>query len=95
MDIMGRKPVFRNAKSELDRWNMEVAVKRWIQKKHLFLMEMCIWRMYVVSFHYQSMRWKNESAELTRLIQWLDEDNKVIESWVSTKEAHYIEKLSV
>jgi len=34
MDILGRKPVFRNAKSELDRRNMEVSVKRWIKKKH-------------------------------------------------------------
>lgn len=34
MDILGRKPVFRNAKSELDRRNIEVSVKRWIKKKH-------------------------------------------------------------
>jgi len=36
MDILGRKPVFSNAKSELDRRNMEVSVKRWIKKKHPF-----------------------------------------------------------
>lgn len=34
MDGGRRNPVFRSAKSELDRKNMEISAKRWIKKKH-------------------------------------------------------------
>ncbi|MDD3278723.1 MAG: hypothetical protein PHG16_07535 [Lachnospiraceae bacterium] len=34
MDGAKKKPVFRSAKSELDRRNMEISAKRWIKKKH-------------------------------------------------------------
>jgi hypothetical protein len=34
MDASRKVPSFRGAKSELDRRNMEVSVKRWIKKKH-------------------------------------------------------------
>lgn len=34
MDAARRNPIFRSAKSELDRRNMEVSAKRWIKKKH-------------------------------------------------------------
>lgn len=34
MDGGRRKHVFRSAKSELDRRNMEILAKRWIKKKH-------------------------------------------------------------
>lgn len=34
MDVIGRKPTFRSAKSELDRGAMELAAKRWIKRRH-------------------------------------------------------------
>lgn len=34
MDTAKKVPTFRSAKSELDRRNMEVSAKRWIEKKH-------------------------------------------------------------
>lgn len=34
MDASRKNPVFRSAKAELDRRNMEMAAKRWIKKKH-------------------------------------------------------------